>query len=112
MADQLYQTTEPATAFRHRQARQAGHLVRSAEVNSVLVLLAGLVMLTALCPALLVSLKAFTVEMLSFAPKGSADSVVIASPLTLLRLAAWRFLICAAPSCLTITAAVLLSGLL
>ena len=55
MPEQLYQATEPATPFQRRRARQAGRIPRSAEVNAVLILAAGLAVLTALCPVMFAS---------------------------------------------------------
>ena len=112
MSDELYHATEPATPFRRRQARRAGQLPRSAELNSVLVLLAGLVILVALCPTIFAQLKAFTVQMLSSGPSGLHSPASLDQTLALLRQSAWRFLLIAGPACLAVAGAVLLSGLL
>jgi flagellar biosynthetic protein FlhB len=112
MSDELYHATEPATPFRQRQARRAGQLPRSAELNSVLVLLAGLVILVALCPTIFAQLKAFTVQMLSSPPSASHSPASLDQTLALLRQSAWRFLLIAGPACLAVAGAVLLSGLL
>ncbi len=112
MSDELYHATEPATPFRRRQARRAGQLPRSVELNSVLVLLAGLVILVALCPTIFAQLKAFTVQMLSSPPSGSHSPASLDQNLALLRQSAWRFLLIAGPACLAVAGAVLLSGLL
>ena len=112
MSDQLYHATEPASPFRQRQARRAGQLPRSAELNSVMVLLAGLVILVALCPTIFTQLKAFTVQMLSASSNSSQQAVSIDQSLILLRESAWRFLIIASPACLAVAGAVLLSHLI
>ncbi len=109
MSEQVHNATEPATPFRQRQARRAGNLPRSAELNSVLVLLAALVILVALCPTIFAHLKAFTIQMLSSPPKASHSPD---HALALLRNSAWRFLLIAGPACLVVAAAVLFSGLL
>ena len=113
MSDQLYQATEPATPFRRRQARRAGFSPRSAEVNAVLVLLAGLAMLVALCPAIFAGLSDLTRQMLSSdLPKGPHAPDAGDYTLTMLSRSAWRFLWIAAPACLILTGAILLGGLM
>ncbi len=102
MPQDLYQATEPASPFQRRRARQAGHIPRSAEVNAVLVLVAGLAVLTALAPVILNGLSGFLREMLSIS---SNDH-----PLALLRRSSWRFLAIAAPVCLSLAGIALLAG--
>ena len=102
MPEDLYQATEPASPFQRRRARRAGRIPRSAEVNAVLVLLAGLVVLTALSPVILTGLTGFVREMLSIS---TTDS-----PLGLLRRSAWRFLAIAGPVCVSLAGIALLAG--
>ena len=112
MSDQLYNATEPATPFRQRQARRAGQLPRSVQINSVLVLLAGLIIIVTLCPTIFTQLRAHTVQMLSSPPRPSPQPASIDPSLALLRESAWRFLIIVSPACLAVAGAVLLSHLL
>ena len=102
MPEDLYQATQPASPFQHRRARRAGHIPRSAEVNAVLVLVAGLAVLTALSPAILNGLAGFLREMLS-------DSSAL-EPLELLRRSLSFFLIIAGPVCLSLVGISLLAG--
>ena len=102
MPEDLYQATEPASPFQCRRARQAGRIPRSAEVNSVLVLVAGLAVLTALSPAIFNGLTGFLREMLSVS---SNDH-----PLVLLRRSAWHFLAIAGPICVSLAGIALLAG--
>ncbi|NIA07732.1 MAG: hypothetical protein GWP14_08910 [Actinobacteria bacterium] len=102
MPEDLYQATEPASPFQRRRARRAGRIPRSAEVNAVLVLVAGLAVLTALSPSILNGLSGFLREMLSVS---SNDH-----PLALLRRSAWRFLAIAGPVCVSLAGIALLAG--
>ena len=113
MPEDIYQATEPASPFRRRQARQAGSLPRSAEVNTVLLLLAALAVLTALGPRILGELSAFTVRMLSApTPPGLGSSDLTEYCLDLLSRAALRFLIIAGPVCIILALVVVFSGML
>ena len=111
MPEELYHATEPASPFRRRRARQAGRMPRSAEVNAVLILLAGLAILTALGPAIFTGLSGLLREMLSVAPTGDSQTFVAADySLGLLRRSAWSFLIIAGPVCLGLAGIALLAG--
>lgn len=113
MPEQLYQATEPATPFQRRRARQAGRIPRSAEVNAVLILAAGLAVLTALCPIIFAALSGFVREMLCLVPSNSPQDLVATDyPLGLLRRSAWQFLFIAGPACLALAVIALLSGLI
>jgi len=113
MSEQIYQATEPATSFRRRQARKAGYLLRSAEVNAVLVLLAGLLMVATLCPAIYTSLSSFTRQMLSSPlPTGPQAPAPADYAANMISRSAWQFILAAAPSCLLLAAALLFGGLL
>ena len=101
MPEDLYQATQPASPFQRRRARQAGRVPRSAEVNAVLVLVAGLAVLTALSPIIFNSLSEFLRQMLQ---SSSTE------PLALLHSSAWRFLIVAGPVCLALAGISLLAG--
>ena len=113
MPEQLYQATEPATPFQRRRARQAGRIPRSAELNAVLILAAGLAMLTALCPVMLANLSGFVREMLCLVPPNSSQDIAATDyPLSLLRQSAWRFLLIAGPACLALAVIAVLSSLI
>ena len=102
MPEDLYQATEPASPFQRRRARQAGRIPRSAEVNAVLALVAGLTVLTALAPVILSGMTGFVREMLCVS---ATDS-----PLDLLSRSAWRFLAIAGPVCVSLAGIALLAG--